>query len=73
LASGALSCGRYRRVDVGDADGLAKVLHDIERDIMSARNMTARQAERLVDSNSVPPSVSFVTERSQFSWQRRCE
>jgi hypothetical protein len=67
LASSSLSCGWYRRVDVGDADGLAKVLHDIEREIMSARNMTVRPTDRLVDINSVPHSVSFVAGRSRLS------
>jgi hypothetical protein len=67
LASSALSCGRYHRVDVGDADGLAKVLHDIEHEIMSARKMAVRQTDRAVDSNSVPHSVSFVAGRSQLS------
>jgi len=50
LASGALSCGRYHRVDVGDADGVAKVLHDIEHEIMSARKMAVRQTDRFVDT-----------------------
>jgi hypothetical protein len=67
LASSAPSCGRYRRVDVGDADGLAKVLHDIEREIRSARNMTVRPTDRLVATDSVATSVSVVAGRSQLS------
>jgi hypothetical protein len=35
LASGALAPGNYRRVDVGDVDGLVKVLYDIESAIAS--------------------------------------
>src|SRR5262245_29007098 len=37
LANGALATGNYRRVDVGDVDGLVKVLYDIERAIASER------------------------------------
>ena len=63
LACSALPCGRYRRVDVGDADGLAKVLHDIEHEIVSARKMAVRQTDRAVDITS----VSLVAGRSQLS------
>jgi hypothetical protein len=63
LASGALASGRYHRVDVGDADGLAKVLHDIEHEIMSARKMAVRQTDRAVDITS----VSLIAGRSQLS------
>jgi hypothetical protein len=35
LASRALSSGRYWRVDVGDVDGLLRVLDQIERDLVS--------------------------------------
>jgi Glycosyl transferase 4-like domain len=37
LASGALAPGNYRRVDVGDVDGLVKVLYDIESAVASER------------------------------------
>jgi hypothetical protein len=37
LASGALSPGNYRRVDVGDVDGLVKVLYDIESAVANER------------------------------------
>src|SRR5262245_51578629 len=37
LASGALAPGNYRRVDVGDVDGLVKVLYDIESAVVSER------------------------------------
>jgi hypothetical protein len=37
LASSALAPGNYRRVDVGDVDGLVKVLYDIESAITSER------------------------------------
>src|SRR5262249_30369160 len=37
LASGALAASKYRRIDVGDSDGLVKVLHDIENALISER------------------------------------
>ena len=37
LASGALAPLNYRRVDVGDVDGLVKVLYDIESAVVSER------------------------------------
>jgi hypothetical protein len=37
LASAALSPLNYRRVDVGDVDGLVKVLHDMESAVVSER------------------------------------
>ena len=37
LASGALAPSNYRRVDVGDVDGLVKVLYDIESAVVSER------------------------------------
>jgi hypothetical protein len=37
IASGALAPLNYRRVDVGDVDGLVKVLHDIENAVINER------------------------------------
>jgi hypothetical protein len=38
LVSGALALVNYRRIDVGDVDGLVKVLYDIESAVISERN-----------------------------------
>ena len=39
LASHALSCDRYRRVDVGDVDGLVDALHAMERAVTTERRL----------------------------------
>jgi len=41
LASAALTTLNYRRVDVGDVDGLVKVFYDIERAVVSERKHQA--------------------------------
>jgi hypothetical protein len=39
LARHALSSDRYRRVEVGDVDGLVSALHDMERAVMTERKL----------------------------------
>ena len=46
LASAALAPGRYHRVDVGDADGLVRVLHDLESEIAGAGRQALQPASR---------------------------
>jgi hypothetical protein len=41
LASAALTTLNYRRVDVGDVDGLVKVFYDIESAVVSERKHQA--------------------------------
>ena len=52
LASDSLPPGRYRRVDVGDVDGLVHVLHDLESEVVAARERDAERRDRLVDIES---------------------
>ena len=42
LASHALPSDRYRRVDVGDVDGLVNALHAMERAVMTERKLGCR-------------------------------
>jgi hypothetical protein len=48
LASGALPPLNYRRVGVGDVDGLVKILHDIEGAVVSERECHAKAASQWV-------------------------
>ena len=43
LASRALPSDRYRRVDVGDVDGLVNALHAMERAVMTERKLGCRR------------------------------
>jgi hypothetical protein len=45
LVSRALPPADYRRVDVGDVDGLVKVLHDMERAVAGERASFLERAE----------------------------
>ena len=45
LASRALSPVNYRRVEVGDVDGLVKILHDMEEAIVRERECDMQKAE----------------------------
>jgi hypothetical protein len=46
LADRALPSGRYRRVDVGDVDGLANALHAMERAVMSEHRFGVVRIDR---------------------------
>jgi hypothetical protein len=60
LASRALPFGRYRRVDVGDVNGLVNSLHVMERRIAAERNA------RFVEVDHIRASEFLATEHSHI-------
>lgn len=62
LASGALACDQYRRVDVGDVQNLVEVLHDFECHIISARQSTGGQPSEIAKIDFIAGSDCLAAE-----------
>jgi hypothetical protein len=62
LASRALPSDRYRRVDVGDVDGLVKMLHAMERAVMTERKLAVVETDQFasieLNAHAIKPGAN---------------